>query len=182
MNVNTHLEDLSNEIFFEIFDYLHIFHMFTGFTLLNRRISSVLQSIPFHIVISREYCQHQIDFLSSHLTFHERQVISIIIFDTIPDDSSIISLLFNRHNFSNLKLCKLLSINSTARLGNVIEQIQSLNTLVILKISQLEGDYLNENNNDELTRMILTHKSSSLRSAWNFNMFASTETYQIIHP
>jgi len=164
MDVNTHLEDLSNEIFFEIFDYLHIFDIFTGFTSLNRRISSILRLIPLHIVISREHRRHQIDFLSSHLIFHEDQVISIKVSDTISDDSFIISLLFNRHKFSNLKSCKLLSINSTARLGNVIEQIRSLSKLVLFKITQPQSEDLNENDNDEFTRMILTHKSSFLHS------------------
>ncbi|CAF1480858.1 unnamed protein product [Rotaria sordida] len=164
MDVNTHLEDLSNEIFFEIFDYLHIFDIFTGFTLLNRRISSILQSIPLHIVISKKHCRRQIDFLSSHLTFHEHQVISINISDTIRDDSSIISLLFNRHNFSHLKSCKLMSIDSMTTLGNVIEQIQSLNTLVLLQIFQPNYENITKNDNDQLTQTILTHKSSSLRS------------------
>jgi anti-anti-sigma regulatory factor len=164
MNINTHLEDFSNEIFFEIFDYLHMFDIFTGFTLLNRRISSILQLIPLHIVISRHHSRRQIDFLSSHLTFHEHQVISINISDIIRDDSSIIRLLFNRHNFPNLKSCKLVSIKSITRLGNMIEQIRSLNSLVVLKIFQPAFKDLNENGYDELTRIVLTHKSSTLRS------------------
>ncbi|CAF4953276.1 unnamed protein product [Rotaria sp. Silwood1] len=164
MDVNTHLEDLSNEIFFEIFDYLHVLDIFTGFTLLNRRISSILQSIPLHIVISGKHCRRQIDFLSSHLTFHEHQVISINISDTIRDDSSIISLLFNRHNFSHLKSCKLVLINSMTTLGNVIEQLKSLNTLVLLEIFQQNLLDITENDNDEFSQILLTLKSSSLRS------------------
>ncbi|CAF4284601.1 unnamed protein product [Rotaria sp. Silwood2] len=50
------------------------------------------------------------------------------------------------------------------RLGNIIKQIESLNTLVILQIFQPDRSDLNENDNDELTHRILTHKSSSLRS------------------
>ncbi|CAF3809115.1 unnamed protein product, partial [Rotaria sp. Silwood1] len=164
MDVNTHLEDLSNEIFFEIFDYLHVLDIFTGFTLLNRRISYILQSIPLHIVISRKHCRRQIDFLSSHLTFHEHQVISINISDTIRDDSSIITLLFNRHNFSHLKSCKLVLINSMTTLGNVIEQLKSLNTLVLLEIFQQNLLDITKNDNDEFSQILLTLKSSSLRS------------------
>ncbi|CAF1412526.1 unnamed protein product [Rotaria sordida] len=100
--------------------------LFTGFTLFNRRISSILQAIPLHIVISREHCRRQIDFLSSHLTFHEHQVISINISDIIRDDSYIIRLLFNRHNFPNLKSCKLLSIDSMTKFGDIIKQIENL--------------------------------------------------------
>ena len=113
MNIHTHLEDLSNEIFFEIFDYLHALDIFTAFTSLNQRISSILQSIPLRIIISPNNCRRQIDFLSSHLTFHDHQVISIKTYDTIRDDSSIISLLFNRHNFINLQSCIFGSINSS---------------------------------------------------------------------
>ncbi len=51
MDIQTHLEDLSNEIFFEIFDYLNALDIFTSFTSLNRRISSILQSISLRIVI-----------------------------------------------------------------------------------------------------------------------------------
>jgi hypothetical protein len=163
MNINTHLEDFSNEIFFEIFDYLHMFDIFTDFTLLNKRISSILQLIPLHIVISRHHSRRQIDVLCSHLTFHEHQVISIKISDIIRDDSSMIRLLFDRHNFPNLKSCKFVSIKSITRLGNMIEQIRSLNSLVVLEISQIAREDLNENGSDELTRIVLTHKSSSLR-------------------
>jgi hypothetical protein len=106
MNIHTYLEDLSNEIFFEIFDYLDAFDIFTGFTSLNQRISSILQSIPLRIIISRNYYLAQIDFLSAHLTFHAHQVISLKIHDKIRDYSSVISLLFNRHNFINLQSCE----------------------------------------------------------------------------
>ncbi|CAF3202291.1 unnamed protein product, partial [Rotaria sp. Silwood2] len=133
MNRKTHLEDLSNEIFFEIFDYLHMLHIFTGFTLLNKRISNILQSTPLHIVISFGNSRQQIDFLLYHLTFHEDQVISINILDRIRDHSSIIHVLFNRHNFINLKSCKFLSIHSMTKLNNIIKQIGNLNKLVILE-------------------------------------------------
>ncbi|CAF1089055.1 unnamed protein product [Rotaria sordida] len=164
MNRRTHLEDLSNEILFEIFDYLHMLHIFTGFALLNKRISNILKSIPLHIVISFGNSRQQIDFLLSHLTFHEDQVISIKVLDKIRDQSSIIHLLFNRHNFINLKSCKFLSIHSITKLNNIIKQIANLNKLVILEIFQPDRSDLNENNNDELTRILLTNKSSSLRS------------------
>ncbi|CAF1019950.1 unnamed protein product [Adineta steineri] len=164
MNGKTHLEDLSNEIFCEIFDYLHMLHTFTGFALLNQRISNILKSIPLHINISFENSRQQIDFLLSHLTFHEDQVISINTLDRIRDHSSVIHLLFNRHNFTNLKSCKFVSIYSMTKLNNIIKQIGNLDKLVILQIYQPDRLDLNENNNDELTRILLTNKSLSLRS------------------
>ncbi|CAF2103234.1 unnamed protein product [Rotaria magnacalcarata] len=117
------------------------------------------------MVISFGNSRQQIDFLlSSHLTFHDDQVISINILDRTRDDSSKIHLLFNRYNLINLKSCKFLSIYSMTKLDNIIKEIGNLNKLVILEIFQPDRSDLNENNNDELTRILLTNKSSSLRS------------------
>ncbi|CAF1460332.1 unnamed protein product, partial [Adineta steineri] len=163
MNRKTKLEDLSNEIFYEVFDYLHMLDIFIGFSSLNQRIWHMLKSIPLHINISLANSRKQIDFLLSHLTFHEDQVISINTSDRIRDHSSVIHLLFNRHYFINLKSCKLLLIYSMTKLNNIIKQIGNLNKLVILQIYQPDRSDLNENNNDELTRILLTNKSLSLR-------------------
>jgi hypothetical protein len=161
MNTHIHLKDLSNEIFYEIFDYLHALDIFTGFTSLNQRISSILQSIPLRIIISHDYSRHQIDFLAYYLTIHAHQVISLQIHDTIRDYSSVISLLFNRHNFINLQSCIFLSCNSSTKIENIFKQILSLNTLVTFSIFE---PLLNMNENDkcDLTRMMLMNKSSSL--------------------
>jgi len=160
----THFEDLPNEIFFEIFDYLHALQIFTGFSSLNQRISSILQLIPFRIIILHEHSRRQIDFLSSYLHFHAHQVISLKIYDTIRDYSSTINLLFNRHHFINLESCTFISINSSANLQNVIQQIKSLNRLVSVTIRQPYDGNMNENDKYDLTRIILMHESSSLRS------------------
>jgi hypothetical protein len=84
MNTHTHFEDLSNEIFFEIFDYLNELDIFISFTSLNKRISSILQSIPLRINITQENCLRQIKILS-YLICYDHQVISITIFDKIRD-------------------------------------------------------------------------------------------------
>ncbi|CAF1176600.1 unnamed protein product [Rotaria sp. Silwood1] len=94
MDTHTHLEDLSNEIFFEIFDYLHALDIFTAFASLNKRILSILKSILLHVIILNSHYDREIQFLSSHLTFHGHQVISLKIHDTIRDRVPIISLLF----------------------------------------------------------------------------------------
>ncbi|CAF1366822.1 unnamed protein product, partial [Rotaria sordida] len=121
MDRYTHFEDLSNEIFFEIFDYLHALEIFTSFTSLNKRISSILQSIPLRIVVLYNHSRRQVDFISSHLTFHAHQVISIEVYDKIRDYTSIIDLLFNRHNFINLESCLLVANSSITKLENVIK-------------------------------------------------------------
>jgi hypothetical protein len=164
MDTYTHLEDLSNEIFFEIFDYFHALDIFTAFTSLNKRISSILQSIPLRIHISRIHCRHEIDFLSSHLTFHAHQVISIGMRDTIRDDTSIISLLFTRHYFINLEFCALTAIHASTKLDNLIKQIKTLDRLVSFSIYHPNDETLDNNDKCELTRTVLMHKSSSLRS------------------
>ncbi|CAF4643435.1 unnamed protein product [Rotaria sp. Silwood2] len=164
MDTYTHFEDLSNEIFFEIFDYLHALDIFTAFASLNKRILSILQSIRLHVIILNSHYDREIDFLSSHLTFHAHQVISLQISDTIRDRSSIISLLFNRHYFVNLQSCIFMLHNSSTELENVIKQVESLNRLVAFFIIQPDYKIINEKDKCDITRSILMNKSSSLRS------------------
>ncbi|CAF4652522.1 unnamed protein product, partial [Rotaria socialis] len=121
MSIHTHFEDLSNEIFFEIFDYLQVLDVFTS---LNERISSILQSIRLRINILNTHYDRDLDFLSSHLNFHAHQVLSLKCYDTIRDRSSIISLLFQRHNFINLQSCQFISVKPSTELDNVIKQVE----------------------------------------------------------
>jgi virulence-associated protein VapD len=165
MNTHTHLEDLSNEVFFEIFDYLHALDIFTAFASLNKRILSILQSIPFRVIILSNHYKRDIDFLSSHLTYHAHQVISLKSCDTIRDRSSIISLLFNRHHFVNLQSCIFMSINPLTELQGVIKQLQGLNKLVSFSMLQPDHRTMNVTNTCDLTQTIFMHKSSFLRSA-----------------
>ncbi|CAF1363796.1 unnamed protein product [Rotaria sordida] len=164
MNSLTHIEDLSNELFFEIFDYLHALDIFTAFNSLNKRISSILQIIPLRIIISYDHCHRQIDFLSSYLNFHSHQVISIKTYDTIRDYSSIINLLFNRHYFINLQSCIFLSVNPSTKLRNVIIQLKTLNRLISFHIHQPYNKNLHQIYKYNLTRTLLMHNSSFLRS------------------
>ncbi|CAF1599636.1 unnamed protein product, partial [Rotaria sordida] len=143
MDTHTHLEDLSNEIFFEIFDYLHALDIFTGFALLNKRISSILQSIRLHVIILDSHYYREINFLSSHLTFHAHQVISLKCSDTIRDCSSIINFLFNRHHFINLQSCIFMSIHLSTHFENIVEQVKSMNRLVSFVILQPYREYIN---------------------------------------
>ncbi|CAF4923157.1 unnamed protein product, partial [Rotaria socialis] len=161
MNIHTHFEDLSNEIFFEIFDYLHALDAFTS---LNERFLSILQSIRLHISILNTYYDRDIDFLSSHLTFHAHQVLSLKCYDTIRDRSSIISLLFQRHNFINLQSCQFISDNPSTEFDNVIKQVESLNRLVSFSIVQPSTVNISEKKKSDITRTVFMSKSSSLHS------------------
>ncbi|CAF0952811.1 unnamed protein product [Rotaria sordida] len=106
----------------------------------------------------------EIYFLSSHLIFHAHQVVSLYIYDTIRDRSSSISLLFNQHQFINLQSCIFMSVNPSTKLENVIKQVESSNRLISFTIKQPNDKNMNENNKWDLTRTILIHKSSYLRS------------------
>jgi len=163
MDICTQFEDLSNEIFFEILDYLDALNIFAAFTSLNQRISLILQSIPLRVIISNNYCRNEVDYLSSHLIFHAHQVISLEIYDTICDDSSMVSLLFYQHQFINLQSCIFHDINPLTKLETVIKQIQISNRLVSFTILQTEDNHLNEKIKAYLTRSILMHPLS-LRS------------------
>ncbi|CAF3431311.1 unnamed protein product [Rotaria sp. Silwood2] len=160
MDRYTHFEDLSNEIFFEIFDCLHALEIFTGFTSLNKRISSILQSIPLRIVVLYNHSRRQVDFVSSHLTFHAHQVISIKIYDKIRDYTSVIDLLFHRHNFTNLESCLLVANSLPTKLENVIKLIKTLNKLVSFSILAPNDYTISTIDKCDLTRIMLMHKSS----------------------
>ncbi|CAF4243176.1 unnamed protein product, partial [Adineta steineri] len=164
MDIHTHIEDFSNEIFFEIFDYLHALDIFTAFASLNKQIKSLLQSIRLHVIILNSHYDHDIDFLSTHLTFHAHQVISLQISDRIRNRSSIINLLFNRHHFINLQSCIFMLDNSSTKLENIIKQIQNLNRLVSFFILQPNDININDTDKYDITQTILMNKSSSLRS------------------
>ncbi|CAF3688390.1 unnamed protein product, partial [Adineta steineri] len=45
------LEDLSSELFCEIFDYLNAFDLFLAFASLNSRISSIIKLTRLHVII-----------------------------------------------------------------------------------------------------------------------------------
>ncbi|CAF1460517.1 unnamed protein product [Rotaria sp. Silwood1] len=181
MDTHTHLEDLSNEIFFEIFDYLHALDIFTAFASLNKRILSILKSILLHVIILNSHYDREIQFLSFHLTFHAHQVISLKVDDTIRDRAPIISLLFKRHHFINLQSCIFMSINSLTLLDNVIKQVKSLNRLVTFVIAQPIYQNINEKYICDITRTILMHKSSfrSVMLRYNYD-YLDISTYTSI--
>ncbi|CAF0995708.1 unnamed protein product [Adineta steineri] len=164
MGSHTRFGDLSNEIFFEIFDYFDALDIFASFSLLNRRISSILQSISLRI-----------------LTFHDQQVTSIKIYDTICDGSSKISVLFNRHNFINLKSCIFYAIDSSTRLDNVIKQIKNLHQLISFTLYQ-NNNNLNNDDTNNFTHTLLMHKSSFIRSVilqYPYNFFNISKSMSI---
>ncbi|CAF3170756.1 unnamed protein product [Rotaria sp. Silwood2] len=123
MDTYTYFEDLSNEIFFEIFDYLHAFEIFTGFTSINK-----------------------LDFISFHLTFH--------------DYTSVIDLLFHRHNFTNLETCVLIANSSPTKLENVIKLVKTPNKLVSFRIYESNDHNISTIDKSDLARIMLMHKSS----------------------
>ena len=164
MNRPTQLEDLSNEIFFEIFDYFHALDIFISFTSLNQRFTSILHTIPLRVVIRPTYSRRQIDFLSSHLRLHAHQVISLKISDHILNYSSTISLIFSRHKFINLQLCSFTSIISSQEVFNVIRRMKSLDKLVSFTINQNVGNKVDDKFIHRLFESMLLHRSSYLRS------------------
>ena len=154
----TRFEDLPTDLFFEIFDYLNAFETFTSFTSLNQHISSILQSIPLRINISTNAFRSQVDFLSSQLISHEHQVISITICDTIRDDSSLISLFFQRHNFINLRLCLLVSVRFETELDHLLEKIKTYNKLVAFNVFTDYHDDLPLTTKSQLLSTLLKHQ------------------------
>ncbi|CAF1160065.1 unnamed protein product [Rotaria sp. Silwood1] len=102
----TRLEDLSNELFFEIFGYLHATDSFTAFSILNQRITLILSSISLRIVVS------------SH------QAVAISLEDFIRDFTSVISFFFIRYTFENLELCALYSSHWSIQIRTALQQLK----------------------------------------------------------
>jgi hypothetical protein len=158
----TQFEDLSNELFFEIFEYFHALDLFITFSSLNKRISSILSVTQLHIIITKLHCHYQMQILSSYLTHHAHQVISITLEDQLRDFTSVISFFFNQHTFENLRSCRFHSICPSSNLIDVLQKINNLNKLVSFRISQPKDIPLSNEIKQELTTTILTCKSFKL--------------------
>jgi len=158
----TQFEDLSNELFFEIFEYFHALDLFITFSSLNKRISSILSVTQLHIIITKLHCHYQMQILSSYLTHHAHQVISITLEDQLRDFTSVISFFFNQHTFENLRSCRFHSICPSSNLTDVLQKINNLNKLVAFRISQPKDIPLSNEIKQELTTTILTCKSFKL--------------------
>jgi hypothetical protein len=159
----TQFEDLSNELFLEIFEYFHALDLFITFSSLNKRISSILSVTQLHIIITKLHCHYQMQILSSYLTHNAHQVISITLEDQLRDFTSVISFFFNQHTFENLRSCKFYSICPSSNLTDVLQKINNLNKLVSFRISQPKDIPLSNEIKQELTITILTCKSFKLR-------------------
>lgn len=164
MNKITQFEDFSNDLFLEIFDYFHALDLFMAFSSLNNRISSILSLSQLHVVISKLHCHHQIKFLSSHLTDHAHQVISVSLQDQLRDYRSVICFIFNQHTFENLRSCKFYSICPSSKFDNVIRKLKSFNKLTLFQIKHPKDILLSDTIKEDFSKAILTHSSLVLRS------------------
>jgi hypothetical protein len=164
MNKITHFEDLSNDLFLEIFEYFHALDLFTAFASFNERLSSLLLLTQLHIVISKVHSRHHLIFLSSHLTYHAHQVISVSLEDELYNFSSVISFLFDQHTFINLRTCRFYSICPSSKLDNVSEKLKSLNKLVSFQMIHSNDIPLSDTIKKDFIKVIFTHNSPALRS------------------
>jgi hypothetical protein len=160
----TQFEDLSNELFLEIFEYLHALDLFRAFSSLNNRVASILSDARLHIVISKLHCRHQVEFLSSYLTQHAHQVISVSIQDQLYDFPSIIPFFFNQHTFSNLRSCAFYSICPSAKLDTVFEKLENLSKLVSFRLLQPNDISLSDDVKKKFGQTFMMHRSLKLRS------------------
>lgn len=163
MNTLTRLEDFPNDLFLEIFEYLHALDLFTAFASLNQRISAILFLTQLHVVISKFHSYQQMKFLSSHLADHVDQVISLCLEDELRDYSSVISYFFHQHTYINLQSCQFLSVEKTSNFNHVIEKLQNLTKLVSFRMIQPNNCSFSSVTKDQLTAVILTHTSPALR-------------------
>jgi hypothetical protein len=186
MDKITQLENFSNEIFLEIFDYLHALDIFLAFSSLNKRISSILYSTRLHVVVSKLHCRRQIEIFSSHLTHHTDQVVSLFLPDQLRDFSSLICFFFARHTFPNLRSCEFYSICSSSKIDSVIKQLENLTKLESFLIEQPCNILFSKTDKQYLSQTILMHRSPKLRSVSlyfrhdHFDLIANTVLNSIL--
>ena len=164
MNKLTKFENLSTEIFIEIFDYLHAIDIFAAFGSLNRRISSNLFAIYLRVIITSKHHLRHIELLSNHLTIHADQVISLSINDDTKDRSSAIDLLFQRHRFDNVRSCIFKISCSLSKLTSFIQQLKNPTNLQSVYIIQPYSLLSQSNKQDSSCSILSRLRSSALRS------------------
>jgi hypothetical protein len=168
MDNPTLLEELSNDVFCEIFDHLNVLDLFLAFNSLNTRISSILKYYRLHVIINSTYYRHQIEHLCHYLTFRSHQVISLDICDEISDQRNIIEYLFERYKFPTLRFCTFRCLEASSKLINVINQLKKQTQLVSFNIFQsydAKNDQLIRNHAHLFSEMVLLDTPFSLRRA-----------------
>jgi hypothetical protein len=168
MAIITKLEDLSNEIFLEILDYLDATDILFAFTSLNSRISLILNSTRLHLNIRWTSYRYQVQFLSHHLKCYSSQVVSLEVYNEICDQENVIAYLFNRHDFLNLRSCIFHLVNLSSRFKIVFEKFLKLKQIVLFRIIQTYRDEkveLNSSYAHNFSQLILVDTPSTIRSA-----------------
>ena len=182
MTIITQLEDLSNELFLEILQYLDAVDILLTFASLNSRLSLLLNSIPLHVNIHPTHCRHELELLSNHLKFYSDQVVSLEVHDKICDQTNVIAYLFHQHDFINLHSCIFHSINSSSKLKIVFEKLSKLSKIVSFHIIQscnVKEDKLDTSDASQFSQLILIDTPSTLRSTslyfhYNHSQIATT--------
>ncbi|CAF3759274.1 unnamed protein product [Rotaria magnacalcarata] len=136
--------------------------------------------IPLRIIVLYNYSRCQVDSISSHLTFHAHQIISIKIYDKLRDYTSATDLLFRRRYFTNLESCELVANSSPTKLENVIKQINTLNKLVSFSICAPNDETISRIDKYALTRIMLIHKSArSIQLSYRYD-YMDISNYTLI--
>ncbi|CAF1230610.1 unnamed protein product [Adineta steineri] len=131
----TTIEHLSNEIFYEIFEYFDAYVIFNGFSNLNERFQLLLNSSLTRLKLDDNYAQSKELFLNNYeelLHNHHHQALSIHSFD--ENTTKIISTIkSNLSLFQSLQSLILYSIKSGI-LSSLIHQLSSLPNFYSLTI------------------------------------------------
>ncbi|UJR17208.1 hypothetical protein I4U23_004103 [Adineta vaga] len=141
----TSLENLSNELIYEIFEYLHLHHAFQAFYNLNERFDNLFKHFKYPIKIDissiststyERYAQHVI-------RPHAKRIKSLRISNPFVNEIYL-QLLPAILNFIRLEALTLTNID-VAYLPKILDQLYSLSTLSSLTI--ISDDYLHKSIN-----------------------------------
>ena len=156
-NCKSTLEDLSAELFYEIFEYFHFHELYQSFSNLNRRIENYLTQLPN---ISVDICPYRHALTTINL--NEKQIANVksIKFDVWRDEEHHVIpdffIQYSLQSFVQLRSLTLLSITSNIEFPLIINQLSLLPFLTFLKIKFSLFRYTSDLTFDELQHVCET--------------------------
>ncbi|CAF3413636.1 unnamed protein product, partial [Rotaria sp. Silwood2] len=135
----THFEDLSNELTYEIFEFLDYFHVYEAFFNLNQRFHSLLtnSTLPIRINISSISKSTLQRYYADIITSNKHRINLLNLSNLFMYDDRVFPLFHPMSKFHRLETLMLNNIESDC-LKNILNQLTSLSFLSSLTISIID--------------------------------------------
>ncbi|CAF4288003.1 unnamed protein product, partial [Adineta steineri] len=131
----TSIENLPNEIFYEIFEYLDGCHIYEAFLNLNNRFNELLNSssLLFKIQVHSLYKESYMDIYKQLILINKNKIISLDLFLSIENTDEFLSLYSIDSLFTHLESLSLENVAATI-LTSILSNLTCLPRLFSLKI------------------------------------------------